>query len=202
MSSTGSPLAGKQTWILGTGRRKESVARVFLRAGSGKFTVNGRTAEQYFPNFAWKHDAVEPLKFTNLADQVDVVITAKGGGVGGQAGAVRMGLARAISVFNPSCARAAQKWFSDSRFAHEGTQEVRAEGRSQAFPVHQALNRRVVIAFAGYLHSTNTRRRTPVVAHKRCHRDHGRLGAGKKAVLSRSVRRERKQQSLKEETWQ
>ena len=58
MSSTGSPLAGKQAWILGTGRRKESVARVFLRAGSGKFTVNGRTAEEYFPNFAWKHDAI------------------------------------------------------------------------------------------------------------------------------------------------
>src|SRR6202043_1213742 len=74
---------------------------VFLRAGSGKFTVNGRTAEQYFPNFAWKHDALEPLKFTNLADQVDVVITANGGGVGGQAGAVRMGLSRAISRFNP-----------------------------------------------------------------------------------------------------
>jgi small subunit ribosomal protein S9 len=73
---------------------------VFLRAGSGKFTVNGRTAEQYFPNFAWKHDALEPLKFTNLADQVDVVITANGG-VGGQAGAVRMGLSRAISRYNP-----------------------------------------------------------------------------------------------------
>jgi len=40
--------------------------RVFLRAGSGKFTVNGRTAEQYFPNFAWKHDALEPLKFHEL----------------------------------------------------------------------------------------------------------------------------------------
>ncbi len=92
MSSTGSPLMGKQTWILGTGRRKESVARVFLRAGSGKFKINGRTAEEYFPNVAWKHDAIEPLKFTSLHDQVDVVITAKGGGVGGQAGAVRMGL--------------------------------------------------------------------------------------------------------------
>ena len=109
MSSTGSPLAGKQTWILGTGRRKESVARVFLRAGSGKFTVNGRTAEQYFPNFAWKHDATEPLKFTNLHDQVDVLITAKGGGVGGQAGAVRMGLARAISVYNPELRPALRK---------------------------------------------------------------------------------------------
>src|ERR1051326_691622 len=78
-----------KTWFHGTGRRKESVARVFLRAGSGKFTVNKRTVEVYFPNHAWKHDAVEPLKFTSLSDQVDVVVTAHGGGVGGQAGAVR-----------------------------------------------------------------------------------------------------------------
>ena len=101
MSSTGTPIEGKQSWFLGTGRRKESVARVFLRAGTGKFTVTGRTVEQYFPNHAWKHDAIEPLKFTSLMEQVDVLVTANGGGVGGQAGAVRMGLARAISRFNP-----------------------------------------------------------------------------------------------------
>jgi len=101
LSSTGTPIAGTKSWFLGTGRRKESVARVFLRAGSGKFTVNGRTAENYFPNHAWKNDALETLKFTTLADQVDAVITANGGGVGGQAGAVRMGLSRAISRFNP-----------------------------------------------------------------------------------------------------
>jgi small subunit ribosomal protein S9 len=77
------------------------VARVFLRPGTGKFTVNGRQVAQYFPNHAWQHDATEPLKFTSLTEQVDVVVTANGGGVGGQAGAVRMGLSRAISRFNP-----------------------------------------------------------------------------------------------------
>src|ERR1051326_9302392 len=61
--------ATPKTWFHGTGRRKESVARVFLRAGSGKFTVNKRTVEVYFPNHAWKHDAVEPLKFTSLSDR-------------------------------------------------------------------------------------------------------------------------------------
>ena len=101
MSTAGTPLSGTQTWFMGTGRRKEAIARVFLRVGSGKFTVNGRSAEQYFPNHAWKHEATEPLKFTSLAEQVDVVVTANGGGVGGQAGAVRMGLSRAISRFNP-----------------------------------------------------------------------------------------------------
>jgi len=100
LSTAGTPVDSK-TWILGTGRRKESVARVFLRPGSGKFTVNRRPVENYFPNHAWKHDAMEPLKFTSLAEQVDVVVTANGGGVGGQAGAVRMGLSRAIARFNP-----------------------------------------------------------------------------------------------------
>jgi small subunit ribosomal protein S9 len=98
-----------KTWFLGTGRRKESIARVFLRPGSGKFTVNGRPVEQYFPNYAWKHDATEPVKFSNLTDQIDVVVTAKGGGVGGQAGAVRMGLSRAISKFNPELRPALRK---------------------------------------------------------------------------------------------
>jgi small subunit ribosomal protein S9 len=101
LSSTGTPIEGKQSWFLGTGRRKESVARVFLRPGTGKFTVNGRQVAEYFPNHAWQHDATEPLKFTSLTEQVDVVVTANGGGVGGQAGAVRMGLSRAISRFNP-----------------------------------------------------------------------------------------------------
>jgi len=85
------------------------VARVFVRPGAGKFTVNGREVEKYFPNHAWKHDATEPLKFTNIADQVDVVVTARGGGVGGQAGAVRMGLSRAISRFNPELRAALRK---------------------------------------------------------------------------------------------
>jgi len=101
LSTAGTPVTSSKTWFYGTGRRKESIARVFVRPGSGKFTVNGRTVDQYFTNFAWKHDATEPLKFTSLADQVDVVVTANGGGAGGQSGAVRMGLSRAISRFNP-----------------------------------------------------------------------------------------------------
>lgn len=100
--------AGKK-WFLGTGRRKEAVARVFVRPGTGKFTVNGRTVEQYFPNESWKHAATEPLKFTNTADQVEVMVTANGGGAGGQSGAVRMGLARALARFNPELRPALRK---------------------------------------------------------------------------------------------
>jgi small subunit ribosomal protein S9 len=101
LSTVDTPGAGKKTWFYGTGRRKESVARVFLKAGTGEFTVNGRSVKSYFPNHAWEHDAIEPLKFTSLTDQVDIVVTAKGGGVGGQSGAVRMGLSRALIKFNP-----------------------------------------------------------------------------------------------------
>jgi small subunit ribosomal protein S9 len=101
LSSTSQPIEGTKPALINcTGRRKESVARVFLRPGTGKFTVNGRPIADYFHNIAWLNAAVEPLKFTNTTDQVDVVATAKGGGPGGQSGAVRMGLSRALSKFN------------------------------------------------------------------------------------------------------
>jgi len=121
--------------VSGNGRRKESVARVFLRPGTGKFTINRRTVEQYFPNHAWKHDAVEPLKFTNIADQVDVVVTAHGGGVGGQAGAVRMGLSRAISRFNPELRPALRKngfLTRDSRMKERRSTDRRARASASS----------------------------------------------------------------------
>jgi len=82
----------------GTGRRKEAIARVFLRPGSGKFTVNGRALEDYFRNAVWRLIATEPLRFTELEGKVDITCTARGGGAAGQADAVRMGLSRAIAV--------------------------------------------------------------------------------------------------------
>jgi small subunit ribosomal protein S9 len=85
----------------GTGRRKNAMARVFLKFGSGKISVNGRTVDEYFRNVTWRNRAVEPMKFTDTANAVDVVATVKGGGVGGQSGAVRMGLSRALALFNP-----------------------------------------------------------------------------------------------------
>ena len=102
MSSSASSFegaAGKKFY--GTGRRRESVARVYIRMGPAGFTVNGRPVDDYFKNVAWHTAAVEPLKFTQMHDQVEVIATAKGGGVGGQAGAVRMGLSRALSLLNP-----------------------------------------------------------------------------------------------------
>jgi small subunit ribosomal protein S9 len=91
--------AGKQFY--GTGRRRESVARVYIKPGAGRFLVNGRPVDDYFKNIAWHTAAVEPLKFTQMQDQVEVNAMVKCGGVGGQAGAVRMGLSRALAMLNP-----------------------------------------------------------------------------------------------------
>jgi len=91
--------AGKQFY--GTGRRREAVARVYVKMGPALFTVNGRPVDDYFKNVAWQTAAVEPLKFTQMLDQVEVRATVKGGGVGGQSGAVRMGLSRALALLNP-----------------------------------------------------------------------------------------------------
>ena len=84
----------------GTGRRKKSVARVFLRPGSGKFTVNARGFEEYFVTEAQRVEAKQPLLSTETASNFDVLVTASGGGINGQAGAVRMGIARALLEFN------------------------------------------------------------------------------------------------------
>jgi small subunit ribosomal protein S9 len=85
---------------LGTGRRKTSVARVILRAGSGTITVNGRAFENYFPTEAGRAAVRQPLLATETADKFDALILADGGGVTGQAGAAKLGIARALIEFN------------------------------------------------------------------------------------------------------
>jgi small subunit ribosomal protein S9 len=85
----------------GTGRRKSSVARVFLRPGSGEFKVNGRPFDEYFVTDAQRIMAKSALVLTETAGTFNVVATCDGGGVNGQAGAVRMGVARALQEFNP-----------------------------------------------------------------------------------------------------
>jgi small subunit ribosomal protein S9 len=85
---------------LGTGRRKRSVARIFLRPGKGDITVNGRPFEGYFPTEAVRNTVRQPLLATETADKFDILILADGGGVSGQAGAAKMGVARALVEFN------------------------------------------------------------------------------------------------------
>ncbi|PLA75063.1 30S ribosomal protein S9 [Hydrogenovibrio sp. SC-1] len=84
----------------GTGRRKSSVARVFMRAGSGKITVNGRDVADYFARETDLMVINQPLEATESVDKFDVTITVLGGGTTGQAGAVRHGISRALVVFS------------------------------------------------------------------------------------------------------
>jgi len=84
-----------------TGRRKTSVARVILRPGEGKLVVNRRALESYFPSQAMRSEIQQPLVATELAGKFDVLVNARGGGIHGQAGATRMGIARALVIFNP-----------------------------------------------------------------------------------------------------
>jgi len=85
---------------LGTGRRKRAVARVFLRPGTGKFTVNDRPADEYFTTFSSRAVIRQPLLATETADKFDILVTCCGGGITGQAEAVRLGIARALCEFN------------------------------------------------------------------------------------------------------
>ena len=85
----------------GTGRRKTSRARVILRPGEGKVSVNHRTFEAYFPTNALRVEVIEPLVLTETAGKFDILINADGGGIHGQAGAARLGIARALIIFNP-----------------------------------------------------------------------------------------------------
>lgn len=93
----------------GTGRRKVALARVRIRAGSGKVMVNERSVEDYFPRVIWQSQALEALKTSGLEGKIDVFVNASGGGLTGQSGAVRMGLARALLKMNPDLRPALKK---------------------------------------------------------------------------------------------
>ena len=84
----------------GTGRRKSSVARVFIRPGVGKITVNRREFHDYFPSDLLKMIIRQPLTLTETLDKFDIYVTVKGGGIAGQAGAIRHGVSRALLEFN------------------------------------------------------------------------------------------------------
>ena len=84
----------------GTGRRKTSVARVYLRPGSGKIVVNRRDFDDYFPNQVLKMVIRQPLLLTETADKFDILVNVDGGGPTGQAGAIRHGISRALLEYN------------------------------------------------------------------------------------------------------
>jgi Ribosomal protein S9 len=84
----------------GTGRRKRAIARVYLRPGSGEFKVNGKLFEEYFVTPSQRAAAKQPLVSTDMATAFNVLARVDGGGVNGQADAVKLGIARALMLFN------------------------------------------------------------------------------------------------------
>ena len=88
------------TQYYGTGRRKTSTARVFLRPGTGTVEINGRVLDGYFPNEVLRMVVRQPLTLTETAERFDVKVTVEGGGNAGQAGAIRHGISRALLEFD------------------------------------------------------------------------------------------------------
>ncbi|WHI48307.1 30S ribosomal protein S9 [Microbulbifer sp. JMSA004] len=88
------------TQYYGTGRRKTSTARVFLAAGEGKITVNGRTLDEYFGREVARMIVRQPLEKVEMVEKFDITVTVKGGGSFGQAGAIRHGLTRALMQYD------------------------------------------------------------------------------------------------------
>lgn len=90
----------KKVEYRGTGRRKSSVARVRMIPGTGKFIINKREFDNYIPNPAVRLDVEQPLKITQTMNQFDIVVNVRGGGLTGQAGAIRHGISRALLLVN------------------------------------------------------------------------------------------------------
>ncbi len=84
----------------GTGRRKSSVARVRIRPGKGELTINGRSLEEFFCEEQDRNAAIAPLAATSIRDQIKIIIRTHGGGTSGQSGAIRLGIARALKVYD------------------------------------------------------------------------------------------------------
>jgi len=120
----------------GTGRRKTSTARVWLRAGDGKITINDREPDQYFPREYWKVHALGPLTTTQTMGKYNVIVDVKGGGLTGQAGAGRHGIARALlqaDEANRKPLKSAGHLSRDSRMVERKKYGLKKARRGQQF---------------------------------------------------------------------
>ncbi len=90
-----------QTKIYATGKRKTAIARVYVKPGTGRISVNGREFENYFPVLALRSTAIKPLVLTGKAQQVDVEVNVRGGGISAQAESIMFGIAKALQIETP-----------------------------------------------------------------------------------------------------
>ena len=93
----------------GTGRRKSSAARVFIKPGSGNIVINKRSLEQYFGRDTARMVVMQPLELVEMTDKLDLYITVKGGGISGQAGAIRHGITRALMEYDETLRRSEER---------------------------------------------------------------------------------------------
>src|SRR6185369_5295751 len=121
-----------------TGRRKNAVARVWIKPGNGKITVNGREGAIYFARPVLRMMIAQPFGVTNRLGQYDVVATVTGGGLSGQAGAIRHGISRALTNYEPGLRRAQGRRLPHPRQPRGGAQEVRPRRCATQLPVLQA----------------------------------------------------------------
>jgi small subunit ribosomal protein S9 len=125
-------MAAKQQVYCGTGRRKTSTARVFLKAGKGNIVINQNTLDKYFGRKTARMIVRQPLEVTHLQDKFDITVTVAGGGISGQAGAIRHGIARALLKYDEDTG------MDDSGGSDSGSSEG-------------ALSLRKILRQAGYL---------------------------------------------------
>jgi small subunit ribosomal protein S9 len=124
----------------GTGRRKSSAARVYLRKGSGAITVNGKALDEFFGRETARMIVRQPLQLVDATEKFDILVSVAGGGTTGQAGAIRLGIARALVEYEPEVA-AAQGRFHDPRRPRGRAQEDRSAQGTSRDPVLEALIR-------------------------------------------------------------
>ncbi len=125
---------------LGTGRRKEAIARVRIQPGTGQWKINDRALEVYFPNKVHQQLVSEPFVTLGAEEQFDVIARIDGGGVSGQAGALRLGIARALTLRRPGQPSGAEAGrLPHQGRARDGAQEGRPEEGQEGSAVLQAL---------------------------------------------------------------
>ncbi len=123
-------MAKAEKYYLGTGRRKNSTARVFLKYGKGDIIINGRTLDEYFGRETARMVVYQPLEAINAVDQFDFHITVEGGGISGQAGAIRHGITRALLAYDEE-GNGENNWRQILRKAGYVTRDPRAVERKK-----------------------------------------------------------------------
>ena len=131
-------LMAEKAGIHASGKRKSAIARVYLRPGNGRIIVNQREFEDYFPMETTRNLVRKPLLLVNVGPEFDILVNVRGGGLEGQAGAVKHALSRALIPFNPELRPILKKAGFYSGRPYQRAQEVRPPGRAAAASIPSA----------------------------------------------------------------